>query len=57
MLHEVFSLRCRLAELGALLFSVSSLPRNCWLNEFFCFHLGLLGGEFAVLDVVVRMAE
>jgi hypothetical protein len=34
MLHEMFSLGYRLAELGAL-FSVSSLPRRFWLNEFF----------------------
>jgi hypothetical protein len=48
-----------LSETGGLVFLVSSVARNCCLDEvsFLIVLLGYLGGHFVGLDAVVRMSR
>jgi hypothetical protein len=48
-----------LSETGGLVFLVSSVARNCCLDEvsFLIVLLGYLGGHFVGLDAAVRMSR
>jgi hypothetical protein len=59
MFPDVFLFGCRLSETGGLVFSVSSVARNCCLDEvsFLIVLLRYLGGQFVGLDAVVRRSR